>query len=232
MAQRGIQCVVRVDGAPQSGSASRRMPRCRAAPDIAARPRQRHIHDLLHGAVLHHHHAVGEQHRLVEIVGDEQDGLAGARVDVDQFALHAPRASARRARRTARPSAGLSDRSRARARCRRAAACRRKADTGGGCRNPSGRPARDSAARCRAIRRRACLSFPARTSRFPARSATAAARHAGTPCRDRARSRSPRRRRPSRCRRSRLPAPSRCAAPWSCRSRSGRSARRSRRRAR
>ena len=38
------------------------------------------------------------------------------------------------------------------------------------------------------LARRACLSSPARTSRSAARRATAAARHAGTPCRDRSRS--------------------------------------------
>ena len=79
---------------------------------------------------VHHHDAVGDQHRLVEIVGDEQDGLLGAGVDFQQFGLHRSRASARRARRTARPSAALSDRWRARGRCRRAAACRRRADSG------------------------------------------------------------------------------------------------------
>ena len=45
------------------------------------------VDDLLHAAVLHHHHAVGEQHRLVEIVGDEQDGLFGAGMDLQQLAL-------------------------------------------------------------------------------------------------------------------------------------------------
>ena len=62
----------------------------RAAHDaeVGARTRQRHGHDLLHAAVLDHHDAVGDQHGLVEIVGDEQDGLLGARVDVEQLGLH------------------------------------------------------------------------------------------------------------------------------------------------
>src|SRR5579884_1732874 len=34
--------------------------------EIVARPRQRHGDDLLHAAVLHHHDAVGEQHRLIQ----------------------------------------------------------------------------------------------------------------------------------------------------------------------
>ena len=45
------------------------------------------VDDFLQAAVLHHHHAVGEQHRFVEIVGDEEDGLFGAVMDVQQLAL-------------------------------------------------------------------------------------------------------------------------------------------------
>ena len=47
------------------------------------------VDDLLQPAVLHHHDPVGEQHRFVEIVGDEQDRLLGAGMDVEQFALQA-----------------------------------------------------------------------------------------------------------------------------------------------
>src|SRR3954471_18800947 len=56
--------------------------------EIGPWTRQRHVNDLLHHAVLHHHDAVGDQHRLVEVVGDEQNGLAGTAMDVEQLRLH------------------------------------------------------------------------------------------------------------------------------------------------
>src|SRR5258706_5017348 len=54
-------------------------------PEIAARPRQRHLEHLLHHALAHHDDAVGEQNRLVEIMRDEEDRLLGARLDVEQL---------------------------------------------------------------------------------------------------------------------------------------------------
>ena len=41
----------------------------------------------MHAAVLHNHDAVGDQHRFVEVMSDEQDRLAGSRMDVQKFAL-------------------------------------------------------------------------------------------------------------------------------------------------
>ena len=109
----------------------RRIPGAARDAEIAARPRQRHVEDFLDPALAHDHDAVGDQHRLVEIVGDEQDGLAGARHESAAARPASSRGSARRARRTARPSAAPWDRWRARGRCRRAAACRRTIGAGG-----------------------------------------------------------------------------------------------------
>ena len=39
-------------------------------------------------ARAHHHDAVGELHRLVDVVGDEDDGLALGLPDAQQFAAH------------------------------------------------------------------------------------------------------------------------------------------------
>ena len=182
---------------------------------------------------FHHHDAVGDQHRLVEVVGDEDDGLAGAGVNVEQFAPAWSRASARRARRTARPSAAPSDRSRARARCRRAASCRRRAGADGGCANPS-RPtsSRYFSAVSRSVAAAHALHLQAEhhvlQGRQPGQQFGVLEHHAAVVAAaldlaavdgDAAA-------------RSRDRAPWRRAAPWSCRSRTGRSARRSRRRAR
>ena len=57
-----------------------------------ARARQIDVDDLLDppGPRRHHHDAVGEQHRLVDAVGDEQHGLARAqpeRLEVDAHLL-------------------------------------------------------------------------------------------------------------------------------------------------
>ena len=181
---------------------------------------------------LHHHDAVGDQHRLVEVVGDEQDGLAGAGVDVEQLGLHALRASARRARRTARPSAAPSGRWRARGRCRRAASCRRTTDAAGGC-CESVRPTRSryfSAVSRNGSPRMPFISSPNITFCSAESQGSSSACWNTMP-------RSwpqPLTSRPSTVTRPPWPdrAPWRRAAPWSCRSRRGRSARRSRRRAR
>src|SRR3954452_6611290 len=76
-----------VDGAPQPVA---RLAKRRAAShgfDIATRTRQRHVHDLVHTAMLHDHHAVGEQHGLIEIVRHEQDRFLRALMDGGQLAL-------------------------------------------------------------------------------------------------------------------------------------------------
>jgi hypothetical protein len=55
-----------------------------------ARPRQCDLDHLLDAArpCRHHHDLVAEQDRLVDRVGDEQDGLAGLIEDTQQFLLH------------------------------------------------------------------------------------------------------------------------------------------------
>ena len=40
------------------------------------------------GPCGHHHHLVAEQDRLLDRVGDEQDGLVGRIEDAQQFLLH------------------------------------------------------------------------------------------------------------------------------------------------
>ena len=99
---------------------------------------------------LHDHDAVGEQHRLVEIVGDEQDGLAGAGVDVEQLGLHGlARLRVERAERLVHQQHLRVDGERARdadALLHAAGELMRAAVR----RIAAGRPARDSARRCRA----------------------------------------------------------------------------------
>ena len=99
------------------------------------------------GSLGHHADAIRQQHRLGDVVRDEHDRLAGLVPDLHQLALHASRGSAHRARRTARPSAGSSDRWPARGRSARAASCRPRArpDT---C-SPGRRDARDEGTRGR-----------------------------------------------------------------------------------
>ena len=63
---------------------------------------------------------VAQRHRLVDAVRDEQHGLLRLFPDPQQFLLEQTSCSARRAPRTARPSAALRDRWRRRARSRRA----------------------------------------------------------------------------------------------------------------
>src|SRR6266478_3773282 len=68
--------------------------------EVAARSRQLHVEDLLHLPVAHHHDTIGEQYRLVEIMGDEEDRLAGSRVDLQQLCLQfLPRLGIERAER-------------------------------------------------------------------------------------------------------------------------------------
>ena len=80
-------------------------------------------------------------------MGDEQDGLAGrarGRARPRCAAARAPcrRASWRRARRTARPSAAAAGRAAGRGRARRAAACRRTVRAAASRRSRAGRPSR------------------------------------------------------------------------------------------
>ena len=69
------------------------------------------------GPRRHHQHAVGEEHRLGDRMGDEHHGLAPLEPDALQLDVHLLARHARRARRTARPSAAAPDRGSARARC-------------------------------------------------------------------------------------------------------------------
>src|ERR1700693_4546893 len=55
---------------------------------IGSRPRQRHCHDLLHPPALQDNNSVGDQHRLVEIIGYEQYGFLRPRVDIEELRLH------------------------------------------------------------------------------------------------------------------------------------------------
>ena len=114
-----------------------------------ARARERNVVDLLDlpRARRHHDHAVGEQHRLVDAVGDEQHGLSPVAARASRGRSASARGSARRARRTARPSAAAADRGSARARWRRAGACRRTARAAGGRGTRRGRPWRGARAR-------------------------------------------------------------------------------------
>src|SRR3546814_11690421 len=55
--------------------------------DVAAVARQVDVDDLLQPAAAHDDDPVGQQHGLVEVVGDEQDRLSRTLVNVDELAL-------------------------------------------------------------------------------------------------------------------------------------------------
>jgi hypothetical protein len=58
---------------------------------VLPRPRHAH-HDLVADAAMRHHqHAVGEVRRLVGVVGDENDGLAGFPPDAQEVDAQATR---------------------------------------------------------------------------------------------------------------------------------------------
>ena len=117
------------------------------------------------GRGRHHDDARREEHRLGDRVGDEDDRRAASPARSGAAPCSAARASSRRARRTARPSAGAPGRTRARGRSRRAAASRPRAATDSGRRSRRARPARASpATRCCALR-----AGPSRASRAAAR---------------------------------------------------------------
>ena len=86
----------------------------------------------------HHHDAVGQEHRLGDRVGDEDDRRAGLARRCAAARPACARGSSRRGRRTARPSAGAAGRRPAPGRWRPAAACRRTAAPGGARRSRPG----------------------------------------------------------------------------------------------
>ena len=95
-------------------------------------------------ALAHHRDPVAEPHRLLDVVGDEDDRLAHALLQPQELLLQpVPRRSGRR-RRTARPSAAPAGRRPARGPRRPAGAGRRRAGAGSGRRTSPGRgrPAR------------------------------------------------------------------------------------------
>ena len=102
--------------------------------------------DLDDLAVLHDGDAVGEPDRLVEIMGDEDDGLVQRALQADELGLHfAPDQRIERGKGLVEePDLGL-DRE-ASARCRRAAAGRPTARADRGLRDPSGQRGRSSRA--------------------------------------------------------------------------------------
>ena len=115
-----------------------------------ARARQRH-RDLgldAPGPRRHHVDAVGEEHRLVDVVRDEQHRDAQALPHVGQDLLHHHAGLRSRARRRARPSAAPAGWWPARARCPRAASCRPRAGRGSGSRRRAGRPDPSSVRAC------------------------------------------------------------------------------------
>ena len=135
----------------------------RAGAGAVARPRQLDRYDLLHaaGRARDHHDPVGQEHRLLHAVGDEQHGLAVALPDREQFVLQAACAYGRRARRMARPSAGCSADRRGCARSRPAASCRRRVPWDRSSRSRRDAPWRGARARAlapRAFATPCCLS--------------------------------------------------------------------------
>ena len=137
------------------------------------------------GPRRHHHHPVGEEHRLGDRVGDEHDGGAGLGADPHQLGLH-PLAGhlVERAERLVHQQQPRAAR-RARGRSRRAAACRRRAGRGSAsAKSVEARPASSSSADPRRRARRADavqLERQLDVRRRPC--ATAAARPAGRRCR-------------------------------------------------
>ena len=99
-----------------------------AADDFGrARARQVDVDDPLHlaGTIGHHQDTVRHLHRFGDVVRDQQRRLLQLLLDLQHLVARAGAASARRARRRVRPSAGFSARRRACGRATRAAACRR-----------------------------------------------------------------------------------------------------------
>ena len=151
-----------------------------AGPSVAAGPRRQRDD------------AVGEQHRLVDVVGDQHDRLLARAPRCARSRPAAWRASARPAPTAARPSAAPRDPSPARARAPRAAACRPTARDGLLVARRRQVDQREVASRCaRASARAASRGTPGRRpgGRSRRRSATAAASSSGRRRRDRRRAR-------------------------------------------
>ena len=103
-------------------------------------------------ARAHDDDAAAEEDRLLDVVGDEQHGLALALPDAEQQFLHQrARLVVERAERLVEQQ-DLRDRWRARARSRCAAACRRRAAWDNGARSRTARPGRISRRRSAALR--------------------------------------------------------------------------------
>ncbi len=113
-------------------------------------------------AVGEHDDAVGEVDRLLDRVGHEHDGLAVLGPDPQQLVLDGCAGSARRERRTARPSASPAGRGPGCGRWRRAGACRPTGLSGSG--RKSDRPSfwAMPATTCRPAPRHALMSRPKR----------------------------------------------------------------------
>ena len=110
----------------------------RVAPERPG-PRDVHVENGAHpaGPGGQHRDPVGEQDRLLDGVGDEDDRGAELHVDALQLDRRALHGSARRARRTARPSAAPGAAGSAPGTARPAAACRRTARAAAGWRTPA-----------------------------------------------------------------------------------------------
>ena len=194
----------------------------------AARTRHRHLDQLLHRAGC----ASSTRMRSARKIASSRSWVMNRMVMSTCFQICSRcdcicRASARRARRTARPSAGCAAGWPARARSPPAASCRRTAGADRRRRTSSGRPGRSQcrASRLGLDRGRLPLTSPGRTSRSSSRSARGRACSPGTPCRDRRPARRPACRRAAPRPRCGSRARRGCEPAWTCRSRTARSRR-------
>ena len=125
---------------------------------VVARPRQIDREDLLGAArtLGHHHDAVGQVDRLVDLMGDEQHGLLRLLPDAQQLDLHQVAGLRVERRERLVHQQHVRDRWRARGQGRRAASCRRTARAENGSRSRQARPSRSAAATPGAALRRPC----------------------------------------------------------------------------
>ena len=121
-----------------------------------------------------HQRAIAERDRFGDIVGDEHDGLAcqDSTAAADRPAIAC--ASARRARRTVRPSGSPADRRRACGSAKRACACRRTVHADSTVRSRRDRRRGSTCRPARAPRHRAGPALQAETARSATSCATAA----------------------------------------------------------
>ena len=154
--------------------------------DIAVRRRQQQLlgrADLDDPAVAHDRNAISQAHRLVEVVGDEDDGLRAAAPAAAGTRSASRAGSAGRAPRTARRETRAPARPPASARSRPAAAAR---PTAGAADAPRARSSPTSSiisrARRLAVGPRHALQRQRKRDVARARSDAAAAQSAGTPC--------------------------------------------------